>query len=76
MLTHEVLCHDCAVDHAVPMGSRPHRCPRCRAQYHRQVKADLLCVGRHALLGVLSGGAVVGLMAVVIGCLASLAGCV
>ena len=75
MLTHEVLCHDCAVDHMVSMGSRPRRCPRCRDLHRKQVWGDVRYLGRQALLGVVSGTAVVGLVAVTVGALTSLVGC-
>lgn len=75
MLTGEVLCSDCAVDHMVSMGSRPRRCPRCRDLHRKQVWADLKYLVRHALLGVLSCGAAVGLLAVTIGALTTLVGC-
>lgn len=75
MLTGEVLCGDCAYTHSVTMGSRPRRCPRCRRAHRVQLKQDLLYLGRHALLGVLSCGAAVGLLAVTIGALTTLVGC-
>ena len=75
MLYGTVLCSDCAWDHTVVMGCRPKRCPRCRAMRRAQVKADLLHIGRQALVGALSVAAVVGMIAVTLGALTTLAGC-
>jgi len=75
MLYGTVLCSDCAWDHTVVRGAKPRRCPRCRALHHAQVKADLLHIGRQALVGALSGAALLGMVVVTIGAMVSMAGC-